>query len=812
MSQQLPSILYVERNGKLCNELKQPVAKLKESDVNILFNGNPLQTIGGVTYRVTVVSPDLLKLDANTKVQSTSLESLVPYLSQYGTLNINAVTGVINTTQEVNVGSLSQDILSTLRESPRALTIDGKQFTLAVSHNQITIQPTTTRIDSLMELINFGLENAVSNITINNSASYYRKDGKLYKLDTIYSEKHIARLINGYDNNLTATLDTQHAYHSTKTYNNKTVSLHILKDNVYTIVIDFLTSDDHVVTDFFDAEWLEFVKTYNRRDKGSIIVVSEKQDMPEILPLMLDAITFDTDIITSYNKTIVGTNTDILNFSSDVPFKDVAKITADICILDFNEAIKDWDTVFSLTDNKTLVVLVVSESSIYMTLSMITETFSKQYIFRKFIELLLGISVVSLKRENNFDKYIVSYDYVYNNAQFKTLIGSKVFNKFELEDKKYKHYYFNINGQRKDTESTLHDILKHANEIKAHDICLVAGYPPGFRKGRDIVFTLTDEILKPFMTESIFMAIVKDQRQREKLKEIKGDGIAVSYSVPGIGRYRVNIYNQRGSISLSMRKIPDEIPTMEWCGVPESIQHLFRTAKQGLILVTGPTGSGKSTTLASGINERNMNHKEHIITIEDPIEYLYPKGLGVLEQIEFGTDTLSFLLSMKSNMRNNPDIIEIGEIRDAEVLGVALNATVTGHLVVSTLHTRGAVETVQRTIDMTPTGDRENIKSLLSQNLLATVTQQLLPSVDGGMVCAHEVMIVNPAIKSAISEGTPQSIQSIYQSLTSGVKDGMQDMDRAIANLWREGKISQETAQEYAPNFNRVVQIYKSVQ
>ena len=269
----------------------------------------------------------------------------------------------------------------------------------------------------------------------------------------------------------------------------------------------------------------------------------------------------------------------------------------------------------------------------------------------------------------------------------------------------------------------------------------------------------------------------------------------MSFSLPGMGRYRVNAFRRQGTAALALRLVSTEIPDPESLGVPASIIDLYQK-KRGLVLVTGPTGSGKSTTLAAVIHKVNTCRDAHIITLEDPIEYLHPHRMSMVNQREIGQDTLSYANALRAALREDPDVILVGEMRDYETISVAVTAAETGHLVLSTLHTIGAASTVDRIIDVFPPHQQQQIRVQLSNVLEAIISQQLMPRADGrGRVAAFEVLHANPAIRNLIREGKSHQIPSIMQTSR---RLGMISMDEAILQLVREGKITRQTAMEFA--------------
>ncbi|MGE5629866.1 MAG: type IV pilus twitching motility protein PilT [Caulobacteraceae bacterium] len=335
------------------------------------------------------------------------------------------------------------------------------------------------------------------------------------------------------------------------------------------------------------------------------------------------------------------------------------------------------------------------------------------------------------------------------------------------------------------------DLLNAAVEKNASDIHVTVGVPPMLRINGSI-YPYGDLKMNSQEIEQLVSEILSG-KQLELLRE-KGD-MDVSYSVEGLGRFRFNIYKQRGTYAFAARSIPFEIPELKGLELPPIIGELTGVSK-GLILVTGPTGSGKSTTLAAMINKINNERKEHIITLEDPIEFLHKHNKSIINQREIGNDSESFASALRASLRQDPDIILVGEMRDLDTISTALTAAETGHLVLSTLHTIGAAKTIDRIIDVFPPHQQNQIRLQLSTVLQAVISQQLLPRIDGaGRAPAVEVMISNPAIRNLIREGKSHQLASVIQ--TSG-KYGMQSMDASVNNLFRRKLISEADALTYA--------------
>jgi twitching motility protein PilT len=293
--------------------------------------------------------------------------------------------------------------------------------------------------------------------------------------------------------------------------------------------------------------------------------------------------------------------------------------------------------------------------------------------------------------------------------------------------------------------------------------------------------------------EIVYSILNNSQRQRLETEQ----QLDFSYQVPGKGRFRVNAYQQRGAISGAFRLIPSKTVPIEELGMPPVIRD-FANKPRGLVLVTGPTGSGKSTTLASIINEINETRSEHILTIEDPIEFVHTHKKCVVNQRELGTDAHSFALALKAALRQDPDVILVGEMRDMETIGTALTAAETGHLVFATLHTQDAPQTVDRIIDVFPPAQQGQVRAQLSIGLQGIVTQTLIPTADSrGRAVAAEVLVPTPGVRNLIREGKTHQIYSLIQT---GASHGMQTMDASLAGLVRSGRITEEVAQTRSSN------------
>ena len=297
-----------------------------------------------------------------------------------------------------------------------------------------------------------------------------------------------------------------------------------------------------------------------------------------------------------------------------------------------------------------------------------------------------------------------------------------------------------------------------------------------------------EQVLTDDDTKTLLYSILTDEQKAKFEEEHELD---FSIGIPGLSRFRVNCFMQRGYVAGVFRTIGDKIPTLEELGLPESVRELAMLPR-GLVCVTGPTGCGKSTTLASMINLINQEKELHIITIEDPIEFVHPHLKGTINQRELGTDTYSFPKALKSVLREDPDVVLVGEMRDLETIAAALTLAETGHLVLSTLHTQDAAQTVDRIIDVFPPYQQEQIRVMLASTLRGVVSQILLPRADGsGRVAAREILVVSHAISAIIREG---KTHQIYSAIQTGTKDGMMTMEKSLAALYRDGLLSEEDA------------------
>lgn len=326
----------------------------------------------------------------------------------------------------------------------------------------------------------------------------------------------------------------------------------------------------------------------------------------------------------------------------------------------------------------------------------------------------------------------------------------------------------------------IREILEVAKSLGASDIHLIVGKAPVFRVHGDIIELESYERLMPDEAQRLIYSIINDSQQKvfEEKKELD-----FSFGITTLGRYRANVHMQRGTVAAAIRTITTDIPDLQSLGLPRSIDK-FAEFNNGLVLVTGPTGSGKSTTLAAIIDKINTNTAQHIITIEDPIEYLHRHKKSVVEQREIKTDTESFSSALKYALRQDPDVILIGEMRDLETIEAALTAAETGHLVFGTLHTNDAAQTIDRIVDVFPTNQQEQIRLQLSNALRGVVSQQLITRLDKkGRVLASEVLVGTPAIANLIREA---KTHQIYSMIETGARFGMRSMDSSLKELYEK--------------------------
>src|SRR6266550_431105 len=325
--------------------------------------------------------------------------------------------------------------------------------------------------------------------------------------------------------------------------------------------------------------------------------------------------------------------------------------------------------------------------------------------------------------------------------------------------------------------NSIDELLERMVEANASDLHVTTGTPPAIRVRGEVERLAGFDTLTAEETQQLLYRILSSEQQKNFELNRQLD---FSYSIPGLARFRVNVYFQRESIGAAFRLIPTELKTLEELGIPDSL-HVLAEKPRGLVLVTGPTGSGKSTTLAAVIDEINRNRSEHILTIEDPIEFLHRHKRCIVNQREIGPDAVSFAEGLRAALRQDPDVILVGEMRDLETISTALTAAETGHLVLGTLHTQSAPSTIDRIIDVFPPSQQEQVRIMIAGSLQGVVTQALMPTADGqGRVAALEILLPDDAVRNLIRQGKVEQIYSVMQTNT---KNGMQTMEQALADL-----------------------------
>ena len=341
----------------------------------------------------------------------------------------------------------------------------------------------------------------------------------------------------------------------------------------------------------------------------------------------------------------------------------------------------------------------------------------------------------------------------------------------------------------------IEELLKKAVDEQVSDVFIVAGRPVSFRKN-GLIHKIDDDRLLPQHTDALLHEIYTLAENRDFSRLATEGDDDFSFALPGVSRFRVSAYKQRGSYSAVIRVITFTLPDPAELGIPESVLHLCH-ANSGMVLVTGTAGSGKSTTLACMIDRINHTRDAHIITLEDPLEYLHRHDRCIVSQREINVDTENYVTALRAALRQSPDIILLGEMRDYETIEVSMTAAETGHLLLSTLHTLGAANTIDRIIDVFPASQQHQIAIQLSTTLHAVVSQQLVPTVDNHMVPAFEIMTVTPAIRNMIRENKIPQIEGL---LYASARPDMVSMDNSLLNLYHAGRITRDTALTYATN------------
>lgn len=334
-------------------------------------------------------------------------------------------------------------------------------------------------------------------------------------------------------------------------------------------------------------------------------------------------------------------------------------------------------------------------------------------------------------------------------------------------------------------------LLEEVIKKKGSDLHLQVGLPPMIRVDGALAAVSGTEALTEEAVEALIFAILDEDQKQILLKDKEFD---FSFAFGDLGRFRVNAFHERGNLAAALRLIPNEILTIEQLGLPP-IVNKFAEYPRGLVLVTGPTGSGKSTTLAAMIHKINAERSHHIVTIEDPIEFTHKSNKSVIVQREVHYDTYSFSAALRSSLRQDPDVVLIGEMRDLETIAAAITIAETGHLVFATLHTNSASQSIDRMIDVFPPHQQPQIRAQLANILQAIVSQRLIPSIGGGRVASAEILVATPAVRNIIREGKSHQLEAVIQT---GAEFGMQSMDKTLVQLIHNGTITYDEARNYA--------------
>lgn len=334
-------------------------------------------------------------------------------------------------------------------------------------------------------------------------------------------------------------------------------------------------------------------------------------------------------------------------------------------------------------------------------------------------------------------------------------------------------------------------LLQEVINQHASDLHLQVGLPPMLRVDGALTPVANTPSLDVETTERLIFSILDNEQKQILLKDKEFD---FSFAFGDLGRFRVNAFHERGNIAAAMRLIPNDIPTLAELGLPAVVES-FADYPRGLVLVTGPTGSGKSTTLAALLDKINSERSEHIITIEDPIEFTHKSKRSVIVQREVHYDTYSFSAALRSALREDPDVVLIGEMRDLETISAAITIAETGHLVFATLHTNSASQSIDRMVNVFPPHQQPQIKAQLGNMLMAICSQRLIPAIGGGRLVSAEILVANPAVRNIIREGKSHQLDQVIQT---SAKEGMQSMDRTLVQLVQSGQITYDEAKNYA--------------
>ncbi|HVX47976.1 MAG TPA: type IV pilus twitching motility protein PilT [Candidatus Saccharimonadales bacterium] len=346
-------------------------------------------------------------------------------------------------------------------------------------------------------------------------------------------------------------------------------------------------------------------------------------------------------------------------------------------------------------------------------------------------------------------------------------------------------------------------LLDEVIKKKASDLHIQVGLPPMLRVDGALAPVSGADPLTEEAVESLVFAILDEDQKQILLKDKEFD---FSFAYGDLGRFRVNAFHERGNMAAALRLIPNEIPTIEQLGLP-SIVNKFANYPRGLVLVTGPTGSGKSTTLASLVRKINEEKAVHIITIEDPIEYTHKSQKSVVVQREVHYDTYSFSAALRSALREDPDVVLVGEMRDLETIASAITIAETGHLVFATLHTNSAAQSIDRMIDVFPPHQQPQIRAQLSNILMSITSQRLIPAIGGGRIAAAEILIATPAVRNIIREGKSHQLEAVIQT---GAEFGMQSMDKELVNLIHAGTITYDEARNFAVDLDELDRLMRN--
>lgn len=346
-------------------------------------------------------------------------------------------------------------------------------------------------------------------------------------------------------------------------------------------------------------------------------------------------------------------------------------------------------------------------------------------------------------------------------------------------------------------------LLQLMVDRSASDLHLLAGVPPTIRVDGDLIPIPQEPVLTPDEVERHLKAVLRSE-QIERLTVNKEIDFSLSFSEKA--RFRVNAYTQKQGLAVAFRRIPLAIPKIDELGLPK-ICHSFTTLRQGFILVTGPTGHGKSTTLAAILNEINQTRASHIVTIEDPIEFIFKPEKSIISQREMREDTHSWEIALRSVLREDPDVVLVGEMRDYETIAAALTVAETGHVVFATLHTNSASQTVDRIVDVFPEEQQSQVKAQLANSLEAVLSLRLIPALGGGRVVAHEVMLASPAVRTAIRDGKTHQIDNIIQT---SQELGMSTLEMSLSHLVKAGSITLDVAQSYAMRPDELARLVKA--